>query len=341
MMTQLWPRLYGAPVDDSSFQDIDDTLLRDVSQVPWLGLYDLVGGLVGLGVYALDRLPNKTAAATLEQIVNRLYEICEKRSDGITYLTTPEQIVLPSTRAQFPYGYYDLGLAHGVAGIIAFLSEAASTGIATQKARELLDGVMAWMLTQQFSPEALGCFTYSVSAEADAPRNERQLARLAWCYGDLGIATSVLRAARFAASPRWEELGLEVGLKAARRQYEGSGIADAGICHGAAGAGHIFNRLFQATGKDEFREASLRHFEAALKFYRPGEGVGGFFMWDNTIGDFAPDEGLLNGSIGIGLALLSAVTPSEPFWDRLLLVSIPQATTVALQLNNQLEVKNA
>ena len=58
---------------------------------------------------------------------------------------------------------------------------------------------------------------------------------------------------------------------------------------------------------------------------RPEGGIGGFFALDvvNDERRWVADPGLLTGATGIGLALLAAITPVEPAWDRILLVSIP------------------
>src|SRR5262245_2627325 len=46
----------GVPDDEDPVSDIDEALLAAVSQAPWRGEYDLVGGLVGFGVHACERL---------------------------------------------------------------------------------------------------------------------------------------------------------------------------------------------------------------------------------------------------------------------------------------------
>ena len=56
---------------------------------------------------------------------------------------------------------------------------------------------------------------------------------------------------------------------------------------------------------------------------RPGSGVGGFqsaaFTESGVI--WRDDSSFLTGAAGIGLALLAAITPVEPEWDRVLLLS--------------------
>jgi hypothetical protein len=144
------------------------------------------------------------------------------------------------------------------------------------------------------------------------------LDRLAWCCGDAGVAAALLVAPRSVNEEEWEREALAI----ARR------VKDAGLCHGAAGLGHIFNRLFQATGEAVFREAARYWFERTIEMKLTGQGIAGFsvFMPDEDGTERWVDEpGFLMGAAGIALALLAAATDIEPQWDRTLLVSLPSA----------------
>ncbi len=72
---------------------------------------------------------------------------------------------------------------------------------------------------------------------------QQSAARLAWCYGDPGIAASLMAAAGAAGRPDWYRVAVDVACRAAARDLALAGVKDSGICHGAAGLAHIFNRL--------------------------------------------------------------------------------------------------
>jgi hypothetical protein len=87
--------------------------------------------------------------------------------------------------------------------------------------------------------------------------------------------------------------------------------------------------MYQATGDAQLKEAATFWFERTLELRRPGEGVAGFaaFMPEEDGKErWIADPGLLNGAAGIALALLAAITPVEPAWDQMLLVSIPDGS---------------
>jgi hypothetical protein len=308
---------WSRPAARSPSAKIDTALRAHLATSPWRGPYDLVSGLTGLGVYALERLPDPLAADCLEQVVNRLEELAERSEAGVTWWT-PAGLLPSDQRAQAPHGYANLGVAHGVPGAIAVLAGAAAAGVAVERSRALATRAVSWLLEQRLPEEGTVRFAYWLTP-AETPRP----ARSAWCYGDPGIAAALLSAARCLGEPAWEHEALELAVHAARRPVEESGVTDAGLCHGAAGLGHIFNRLYQSTGEAELASAARFWLGRALELRRPGHGVAGFVA--DTAGEDPRqwERGFLMGAAGIALALVAAVSEAEPAWDRLMLLSPP------------------
>ncbi len=309
--------------------EIAEILKDHLQRSPWQGDYDLISGLVGFGVYALERLPRPGGRECLEGILARLAENAERQPAGITWHTGPE-LVGSVQRENFPDGNYNLGVAHGVPGVIGLLGEMCAAGLPAgapthfkDEARRLLEGAVDWLLAQRMPPDSAAQFPYTV-----APGATPVPSRLAWCYGDLGIAAALFAAARAAAEPAWEEAALAIARHAAARPIEGSGVIDAGLCHGAVGVAHLFNRLYQASGDESLGAAARSWFAKTLTFRRGSEGIGGFLAWlpsgEDRMGPLGwlPDPGFLTGVAGIGLALLAATTPLDPAWDRTLLTTI-------------------
>ena len=318
--------LQGRLLDPAAADDgeaIDEALLTYLDRSPRAGAFDLVSGLVGFGAYALERLPRPTAARCLERVVDRLDEMAEHTPEGITWFTPPAALQ-PRLREQFPFGCYNLGVAHGVPGVIGLLGEFCASGGASGRARGLLDGAVAWLQRQELTRDEGAGFPRFAG-----PGSPRVPSKLAWCYGDPAIAAVLLRAARWANEPAWEHDAIRIAQTAAARPPDQAGVSDTGLCHGTAGLGHLFNRLFQATGEPKLQEAARFWLERTLALRVPGQGVAGFAAM--TVGrDDKPcwvaEPGILMGGAGIALALLAAVTPLEPAWDRMLLVAIPPRT---------------
>lgn len=301
------------------------TLLANfLSRKPCVESYDLIGGLVGVGVYAMEQRSDRLAIRLIGQIVDRLEEIAERKPEGITWFTPPQ--LLPEWQRQLcPNGYYNMGVAHGVSGVIAFLTQVCAAdqlhrlfpAEVRRKARALLDGAISWLLAQKCAGIATTTFPNWV-----APGITPTPTRVAWCYGDLGIAVVLLSAARCLNDVCLERDALGLARRVAVRSLARTGVKDSGLCHGAAGVGHLFNRLFQATGDLRLKAAARKWFRHTLQMRRPSEGIGGFsaFRIDGSM----PELGILEGAAGIALALLAAATSVEPAWDRMLLMSLPE-----------------
>lgn len=305
-------RVVEATSDDPN--EVLDEILPDLfAQTPWRREIDLVSGLAGHGVLALERLPRQPAArGHLEEVVARLAETAVRSPEGACWRTCPDDFLLSSG------GCCDLGAAHGVPGVIAMLGQACRAGV---DARPLLEDAVRWVLAQRLA-EGPGLRL----PPRVAPGEPAARSRLAWCYGDLGASAALLSAARAAGNVEWEHEATELARGAARLPEAQSGVVDAGLCHGAAGVAHVFNRLYQATGDELLGAAAVDWFERALAMQKPGAGVGGYQAFVPIgEGQWLPEPSLLTGAAGIALALLAASTSIAPDWDRMMLVAVEPA----------------
>ncbi|HLU67025.1 MAG TPA: lanthionine synthetase C family protein [Kofleriaceae bacterium] len=291
-----------------------DALLLDALARPWTGGHDLVNGLVGIGVYALERGDRGAGPLLLERVLDLLASSARTGPDGATWHTPAAELVDWQRRA-YPDGYYNLGVAHGVPGILGLLARAVAAG--HERRRGLLEEGLAWLAAQaQRGGDA--CYGACRTDAAQEPPT-----RSAWCYGDPGVAAVLAGAGARTGERRWIDLGAELAAGVARRPVERAGCRDAGLCHGTAGLAHILNRLHQATGDPDVAAAARRWFELTLSRRDPG-GVAGFGEAPPEAGELEWEEsaGLLTGAAGVGLALLAASTDLPPDWDRLLLLDV-------------------
>ena len=312
-------RLLGLGGEDRN-EAIDEALLGLLMRWGWgRAPFDLVLGLVGVGVYVLERWPRPVAVACLERVVGEFGRGARRDGDGVYWWTAPS-LLLGSGRVQTPVGRVDLGVAHGVGGVIAVLARAARL-LPESEAGGLLGGAVRWLLAHAVAGEGGPSIPYVVAEGVDVG-----VSRSAWCYGDPGVAAVLLVAAREVGERSWEEFATGLAVRAAERPVELSGVTDAGFCHGSAGLGHLFNRMFQMTGEARLGEAArfwllrtVEWCEAALSGGVGGSEVGGGVPWSGS--------GIVEGAAGVGLALLAGCSAVEPAWDRMFVVSrlAPQA----------------
>jgi lantibiotic modifying enzyme len=316
----LQARLFGGTEDFNG--SIDTALLDHLEHGPRPVLTDLIRGHVGLGVYALGRV-RRGGGAILAKVLENLESAATETPAGITWLT-PHAHLPDWQQATNPDGYYDLGVAHGIPGIIALLGLALEAGVASERSRRLLEGAVAWLLAHQLPQGEDVRFARTLSA-GGVP--EPTHSRVGWCYGDLGVSVALLGAARRAGRRDWEAEALGLARAAADRPVEDCSVRDAALCHGAMGAVRLFDRLHRATGEAPFQAAAARWAREALTYWSPARSGPDFrFEKPEPRPEESPwvtDAGLLVGSAGVGLGLLSILSPAEPAWDRFLLVDLP------------------
>jgi lantibiotic modifying enzyme len=302
------------PIGESLVQVLDRSYAR--------GDFDLIGGLTGFGIYAFHALPRPAARRSLELLVERLIEIGEPVDGGFSWFTPPD--VLPDwLREQEPDGRYNLGVSHGVAAVISVLGMCAGAGVMSDEQRAILDRAVDWLLAQKQTGKTW-CFANSVINGRPARRD-----RLAWCYGDPGIAAALFTAARHCGHAEWEAVALEVARTAARRDTETSEIVDAGLCHGSVGLAHLFNRMHQASGDPLLAEAARAWYRYTVNMQRPEVGIAGYEFF--AAPGWIPHTGFVSGLAGVGIGLLGGVSSREPGWDQFLAVSVPLERSVPLE----------
>jgi len=309
---------------DTACEMIERSLLRFLENPT--EAYDLISGLVGVAVPVLQRITDGKSSGSSVPVARGILEHLERLARpmpvGLAWHTPPA--LLPRWQRELaPNGYINLGLAHGVPGVVAILARYLTAGIEVERARTLLEGAVAY-LRSAAEPRFGNQYPAWLSTQRD---RQESMSRVAWCYGDLGVAVALLSAATAAGRDDWRTEALALAHGMAARAFESSHVVDTGLCHGAAGVAHLFNRLSQATGDAELARAADTWFARTLAMRRAepiagfprGLPVDGVMTWD-------PGADLLTGACGVALALHAAISPVEPGWDQLLLADLSPVT---------------
>jgi len=317
-------QMRGRVLDDGPelLRPLDELLVAAVTRhaPQWRGTHDLIYGLVGIGVYALERAPQPSAVRLARTVVERLAETAERDEKGCRWWTSPDGLPVRA-KVTLGNGYYNLGMAHGTPGMIAFLADVVRLGIETSIAPTLLGEAVQWLLAQcGRAPDCEALYPSWIDS-----LGEPTPARVAWCYGDPGVAAALLAAADALHHDGWREAALTAARHAAAVPFERSGVIDACLCHGTAGLATVFAHLEAGLGAPELGDAARRWTLATLAFeHAHGPGVGGYRSWtrlpDGSDG-WADDPGFLLGSSGVALALLARAGQPSLGWQRLLLTS--------------------
>lgn len=297
----------------SLFEDIEPYLAITSEHDFNTHLFDFMHGGIGAGIYFLERSTHPTAQDHLAKIVHFLEEQRIKSGDDICWINN-----FMKSESQKLNPEFNLGLAHGIPSVLYFLTKCYEKGIEKSKCQYLVEGSMRWLIKQKLPTKSLS--TYPAITAGIPVSNSPS--RLAWCYGDLGIASTIWLAGKTMRNEEWKKEALDTMLYACeRRNLKENSVIDAGICHGTAGIAHFFNRFYWETKMPIFKETSDYWINETLKMAAFTDGLAGYKTWQGEAKNWVNEYGLLEGISGIGLVLYSFLSEEEPTWDKCLLLS--------------------
>ncbi|MBK6859640.1 MAG: lanthionine synthetase C family protein [Saprospiraceae bacterium] len=297
------------------FKEIDNNVSIETLRNMQINIYDFLYGGIGGGLYFLERLPEPLAKKTLSKIIDLLYIHAKITNDTICW---NDNFALNSKENEYTE-QYNLGLAHGVPSIIYFLSILYKNNIDKNKCYYLLNGSINWLLKQKLQNPTLSLFPHSLPLDKYSSES-----RLGWCYGDLGIGTSLYIAGCHTLNQYWKNIAIEILIHSSKRyNLELNSVNDACLCHGTSGIALMYNRIYQKTKIKQFKIASLFWYNQTIQKginINKYNGYKTMYRIDNK-NKWLNSNNLIHGISGIGLSLISAISTIEPKWDRCLLIS--------------------
>lgn len=272
--------------------------------------YEFMHGAAGMILpYAADR-------EFAEILTENLEKNAEVHGDGLKWESLLNLEKTPG---------YNISLSHGISGLLLCLCEihrSCPDSSLTRRMEKLIAGGSNYLLSQQFDPRTYGCYFPSISLESDPSFG---LSRLAWCYGDLGVAMALLETGSLLEEAKYRQVAMKaLQMTVGRREQRETYVYDTGICHGSAGVAVIYDHLYRRTGLPEFREAYEYWIDMTIKMgYHTGNA--GYraqrFNKEHGAGEWESEQSLLEGIAGIGLTLLSYLYPEAGVWYDLLLMT--------------------
>ncbi|MFG6417312.1 lanthionine synthetase C family protein [Roseateles sp. DC23W] len=270
--------------------------------------FDLVSGFVGMGVYALLRTEHGRP-----DLMMRVIDVLQSRAEhvdvGATWRTSPTFYGMGSSAEKEPLGNFNLGVAHGVPGVICLLAELVDQKVRVDELRPLLQASIHWLLSSKLR-RATGRTQYPHIYGESSP------SRLAWCYGDVGIGWALLKAGLALDSPELLAEAKSALLSSFDATALYSGVKDSSLCHGSAGLCLMLHRANRLVPDPDFEEA-LRYWydELHIQIARDGNKT-----LPERGGDMVTRIGPLSGFSGVALAIHDMEGTVVGDWSRWLLI---------------------
>ncbi len=272
---------------------------------------EMVLGICGLSPYTARRAKYTNQLSLYRKIVSDLASKAEYFDNGHITWSQPRGSVYRFDILNEEFSEYNLGLAHGVPGVISSLLPAINIPELKEKVTSLLIGSCDWLLDHQnLSSAGESCFSSCVGGDFNS--------RLGWCYGDLTIALTLARVGIALDKKIYVQRALEIALHSTNRDAFSAHINDAGLCHGYFGLVTIFQIFNKLIPHSKLQQASYDWLNYGLKEYRK-KGLKSLYANKGTEEGYVEDFSFLMGYSGIGLVLISVLADDIDWADCLLM----------------------
>lgn len=285
--------------------------------------FDLISGLSGVSI-ALQTYGRLESHSINANIIETLISLSETH-DGLPNFHCPKSLVNPadSLAKQFPEGYVNCGLAHGIPGPLFALS-LAKIGHPADATIEMAVGQLAEILYRLGGrdswgvnwPAAVSVKDFNSPISLAHGRDEVQT-RTAWCYGNPGVSRALRIAATALTSQSWYDAALMSIHSGLSRPWHS--IESPTFCHGVAGLLQVGLRY-----ASEDQSPALLSFaeDCATRLIEMHDEARPFGYCSVENGNRYIDQpGLLDGAAGIALTLLSVSEKEDPSWDRIFCIN--------------------
>lgn len=297
--------------------DLDEYLYNSMVSYTNQGNFDFLHGATGIALYFISRIDkNPKAANYLKEYVDALKEcsIFDAETNTAKIVSTIQD------KDKNPRKVFNLSMAHGMSSIIAILAKISEKDETNLNAKCLLEGFSNYIILNENINKFENGSMFNTSVELDQGQENSQPSgsRLGWCYGDMGNGFALYHAYKATGIEKYYEKSLEIFLNSAKRKdLKKQAIMDACICHGTAGIIDIFKTVHECFGNNEFLKAENYWAELTLDFYNNAKGLKGFCKY--AIDGPKYSHNFLEGTAGIGLALLFHHTGKKSEWNEFLL----------------------
>lgn len=296
------------------YEDSDDYLNNYMIHFIQNKNYDYLHGALGIANYFLNRNTIKTT----NYLINFIKGLAAIASEDKEKEAFGFKSIITNTGN--PFWAYNFCLSHGMASIIYFLQKCLlfDPFKCEKEIYMLLIGLQNFFYKNQNDMTHYNSYFPTWLDNVNGVNN----ARIAWCYGDVGIGVTFINYGVNHSNVKNIVYGTEILTKTlTRKDVITEKIVDAGICHGSSGLSMIYERAYALTKKKEFLKASDYWLNIALNQSDHSDGICGYKSYAGAERGFINETGLLEGISGVGLVFLSKLDKNLGNWKNILMIS--------------------
>lgn len=304
-------------------------------KLPLPSEYDAINGLPCFVFYLLAYRSKSDVRTVIERILRQLVRVTwDIPLDGYQvpgWYVNVQDVNIQQAAPQFanahllktyPNGYFETGLAHGIAGCLAALAKAFSCHMEVTGQRAAIDKIIYWLRHSQKEINTVGYvwprrmgLNFHARGFLEVRADEYYFD--GWAHGAPGILNTLLLAADALNDEELRSYCVKEFHKMIERVQHHKTSRGLPLCYGLAGVMTILYNAEFLTKENAFAE-TIREIATTIISQYQQEAPFGFkcLAPTNQIDEnlLINNPGLLTGSIGVVLSLLLTISKPHPDW---------------------------
>lgn len=295
---------------------------------PEPGQYDVIYGMSGLIPYLLTFRQDPHTEAVCRRMLHHLVRLTRTidvaGSQVVGWYTAPRQFLLKEHLTMYPEGFFDTGMAHGIAGPLAALAKAYFAHVIVDGLEPAMEKIIQWLKAGQatvghharvwpkryaFNSEKPHFLQLHFSDYFDG-----------WCYGAPGILSALISAASaLKDAAMFEESALDM-IQIGKRVEKEQQVRCVSFCHGLASILTVQHQMYLITSEEVFFTQANWTTRAIIEQYRDDLPFGFSCVSSTNCPNttvWIDNPGLLDGVVGTLLSLLFFTSRTARPWMQL------------------------
>ena len=315
--------------------DLIDTMNSNLNNIDMI-TYDTISGLSGVAGYLLLFKEEPEIRKCVELILTSLITMTKDRivfgKKVAGWHILGENQFLEEEKNTYKKGNFNLGISHGITGVLAVLSIALTEGIEVEGQKNSINRILVDLKKYMYTDEN-GYIYWPAKIKFEDYINGKcpiYKSRASWCYGTPGIA----RIMYLAGKAMNDQESIDISIKAiegiCNMKVDELMIDSPTICHGYAGLLTVIQVMYLDVKNPIFDMGRKKILKLILRFYSNDAKFGFYntvYNIDNNLYSKKTklvredDISFLQGTSGILLSLLPFLKPITTNWMRHLLIN--------------------
>lgn len=291
-------------------------MLREKDSVEMFD-YDVAEGISGICNYLLIADSSLLEETCINECLNYLAYLSEHTNHKgrlvPRWYIENKNLFSAEEQKKYTLGVLNTGLSHGIIGPLITLCNAYEKGYKSKKIFEAINRITRDLLfIFEKSPNAIGGMI-GLEQYFSSENISKENPRSAWCYGSLGVAYGLLKSSDVLQDDHVKKVAIQYIKKNIGKNKQ---IYSPSFCHGYSGALYLYERFYEKTKINEFKDEVIRLKEIVSGYFEPEELFG--FKDIEYISKTKIELnsiGMLQGISGIILVLLSFNRESDNTWN--------------------------